>query len=138
MVLIGALLSAQASTETLCAEGTNAPAPPASMTGTTDANTLGIIKQLQRRIEELEQKVRALEGGRVPAQEPGDAKARQQVQELDQKVKVLERQRELDQEAQEAKAKEAPRISIGQDGFLMPVKKGQKPPDLRYFKETQK
>jgi hypothetical protein len=24
------------------------------------------------------------------------------------------------------------------DGYLMPVKKGQKPPDLRYFKETQK
>ena len=24
------------------------------------------------------------------------------------------------------------------DGFLMPVKKGQKPPDLRYFEQTQK
>jgi hypothetical protein len=27
---------------------------------------------------------------------------------------------------------------LSADGFLMPVKKGQKPPDLRYFKETQK
>jgi len=24
------------------------------------------------------------------------------------------------------------------DGFLMPVKKGQKPPDLRYFEQAQK
>ena len=27
---------------------------------------------------------------------------------------------------------------LSADGFLMPVKKGQKPPDLRYFKDTQK
>ena len=27
---------------------------------------------------------------------------------------------------------------VSADGYLMPVKKGQKPPDLRYFKETQK
>ncbi len=27
---------------------------------------------------------------------------------------------------------------LSADGYLMPVKKGQKPPDLRYFKETQK
>ena len=27
---------------------------------------------------------------------------------------------------------------VSQDGFLMPVKKGQKPPDLRYFEHTQK
>jgi hypothetical protein len=27
---------------------------------------------------------------------------------------------------------------LSADGHLMPVKKGQKPPDLRYFKETQK
>jgi hypothetical protein len=24
------------------------------------------------------------------------------------------------------------------DGFLMPIKKNQPPPDLRYFKQTQK
>ena len=59
-VLIGALLGAQASTETWCAEGTNAAASPAAVMGATDANTLEIIKQLQRRIDELEQKVKAL------------------------------------------------------------------------------
>ena len=26
---------------------------------------------------------------------------------------------------------------LSADGYLMPIKKGQKPPDLRYFKETQ-
>jgi hypothetical protein len=25
---------------------------------------------------------------------------------------------------------------ISQDGFLMPVKKGQRPPDIRYFEQT--
>jgi len=27
---------------------------------------------------------------------------------------------------------------LSADGYLMPVKKGQKPPDLRYFKEANK
>jgi hypothetical protein len=27
---------------------------------------------------------------------------------------------------------------VSQDGFLMPVKKGQRPPDLRYFKPAEK
>ena len=27
---------------------------------------------------------------------------------------------------------------ISEDGYLMPVKKGQKPPDLRYFGQAQK
>jgi hypothetical protein len=27
---------------------------------------------------------------------------------------------------------------ISQDGFLMPVKKGQRPPDIRYFEQTGK
>src|SRR5208282_671630 len=116
-VLIGALIGARATTETLRAEGTNTPALPAPAIGAADTNTLEIIKQLQRRIEELEQKVQNLERGKAPAEEPSEGKSKQQLQELDQKVKILERQRELDQEDQEAKAKEAPRISIGEDGF---------------------
>jgi len=27
---------------------------------------------------------------------------------------------------------------VGADGLLMPAKKGQQPPDLRYFKDTRK
>ena len=116
-VLIGALFGAQTTTETLRAEGTNAPALPAPAAGATETNTLEIIRQMQRRIEELEQKVRTLERGKATAEEPNEGKSKSQLQELDQKVKILEQQRELDQEDLEAKAKEAPRISIGEDGF---------------------
>lgn len=42
---------------------------------------------------------------------------KQQIQQLDQKVRVLERKRELDQETADAKAKDAPRVSLGQNGF---------------------
>ena len=99
------------------AEGTNTAQLLAATTGAADMNTIEIIRQLQRRIEELEQKVETLERDKAPAEEPGEAKPKQRFQELDQKVKILERERELDQEAQEAKAKEAPRISIGGNGF---------------------
>src|ERR1039457_5051446 len=53
-----------------------------------DTNTVELIKQLQKRIEELEQKVKVLERGNGPGAE-----------------------------AHDAKAKEAPKISIGQQGF---------------------
>src|SRR5438552_1643019 len=78
-----------------------------------DTNTVEIIRQMQKRIEELEQKVQALEGTKPPVGITNDAVAKQQIEELDQKVKVLERNRELDQEAAEAKAKEMPRITAG-------------------------
>src|SRR5580765_8103721 len=41
---------------------------------------------------------------------------KKQIQELDQKVKAMERNRELDAEAAQAKTKESPRLSVGQDG----------------------
>jgi phosphate-selective porin OprO/OprP len=123
-VLIGALFGAQATTETLRAEGTNAAAPAAPAIGATDTNTIELIRQMQRRIEELEHKVQTLERGKAPAEEPSEGKSKPQLEELDQKVKILERQRELDQEDQEAKAKEAPRISMGEDGFSFASAKG--------------
>jgi phosphate-selective porin OprO/OprP len=84
-----------------------------------DTNTTELIKQLQKRIDELEQKVQALEGSKPAGATTNDSLARQQIEELDQKVKVLERNRELDQEAAEAKAKEAPRITVGDQGFSL-------------------
>ena len=42
---------------------------------------------------------------------------KQQIQQLDQKVRILERKRENDQEVADAKAKDAPRVSLGQNGF---------------------
>jgi phosphate-selective porin OprO and OprP len=123
-VLIGALVGVQATTTVARAEGTNSALLPAATIGAADTNTIELIKQLQRRIEELEQKVRTLEGGKAPVAEPSDAKSKQQLQELDQKVKILEREREVDQEDKEAKAKEAPRISLGGDGFSFASAKG--------------
>ena len=123
-MLIGALVGVQATAASVRAESTNTAGLPTATIGATDTSTLELIKQLQRRIDELEQKVRTLEGGKAPSEAPSDAKSKQQLQELDQKVKILERERELDQEDKEAKAKEAPRISIGGDGFSFASAKG--------------
>src|SRR5437016_8147316 len=71
-----------------------------------DTNTLEIMKQLQRRIDELEQKVKVLEAGKPAESQATDAQAKQRIADLDQKVKILERNRELDNEALEAKLKE--------------------------------
>jgi phosphate-selective porin OprO and OprP len=123
-LLISALLSVQPIATTLHAEDTNAIVLPAVTVGADTFNAVELIKQLQKRIDELEQKVNALESGKATNLVGGDAKAKQHIDELDQKVKVLERERELDQETQEAKAKEAPKISIGENGFSMASAKG--------------
>ena len=123
-LLIIALLCMQPIATTLHAEDTNAVVFPAVTVGADTLNAVELIKQLQKRIDELEQKVNALEGGKATNLVAGDAKAKQQIDELDQKVKVLERERELDQETQEAKAKEAPKISIGEKGFSFASAKG--------------
>ena len=123
-LLIGAILSVQPIAATLRAEDTNVVVLPAVTVGADGLEAIELIKQLQKRIEELEQKVNALEGGRVTNAVAGDAKTRQHIDELDQKVKVLERERELDQETQEVRAKEAPKISIGENGFSMASAKG--------------
>jgi phosphate-selective porin OprO/OprP len=81
------------------------------------APTADDIKVLRQKIEELEKKVKQLEGHREREAEQKAGKSQQRIEELDQKVKVLERNRELDQEAADAKAKQAPKITIGGDGF---------------------
>lgn len=101
-LLAGAVLGTQLVTSSLRAEETN---------------TLEIIKQLQRRVEELEQKVKTLEAPKPPQQGTTDAQSKQRIEELDQQVKILKRNRELDAEAAQAKAKEAPRITLGEQGF---------------------
>jgi phosphate-selective porin OprO/OprP len=73
------------------------------------------IKALRQKIEELERKVKELEEKNKPEAQTDKDKAR--TDELEQKVKALERNRELDVEAAEAKAKDAPKITIGSDGF---------------------
>ncbi|HEY6168003.1 MAG TPA: porin [Verrucomicrobiae bacterium] len=78
-----------------------------------------LIKQLLKRVEELERTVEALQGNRDTGTKTNYAIAQQWMQELDQKVKVLERNRELDQEEKEAKAKEALKISVDERGFAV-------------------
>jgi phosphate-selective porin OprO/OprP len=75
------------------------------------------IKALLQRIEELEQKVKALEQNQKPAPDTNAAAREQKIQELDQKLKVVQRNMELDEESAAAKAKELPRITLGADGF---------------------
>jgi phosphate-selective porin OprO and OprP len=82
-----------------------------------DTSTLELIKQLQKRIQELEEKVNALEQGKQSKEGTNDLKAAQRIEALDQKVQMLEREKELEQEANAAKAKAAPVISIGEQGF---------------------
>ena len=92
--------------------------PATSILQAEDTNTVDLIRQLQRRIEELEHKVKILEHDKGPDESASDAKGKERIEDLDQKVKVLERNHELDQEAAEARAKQAPTISLGENGFL--------------------
>ena len=123
-LLIGALVSGHPIATVLRAEDPNAVVLPAVTVGADSVNSVDLIRQLQKRIEELEQKVNALEGVKPTTAVAIDPKAKQQIDDLDQKVKVLQRERELDEEANVAKAKEAPRISLGQDGFSFAAAKG--------------
>jgi hypothetical protein len=67
MLAIGAFLAVLPIERSLHAQPTNSPVPQPAPGAVTDTNTLELIKQLQRRIEELEQKVRSLEQGKPPA-----------------------------------------------------------------------
>ncbi len=81
-----------------------------------DSSASDTIKELQKRIEELERKVETMQrSNALPAIVPGDTR----VESLDQKVRVLERKSELEEEAAQTKAKETPKISIGENGFSM-------------------
>src|SRR5215468_1304071 len=96
---------------------TPAHAQETNSVSVTDTNALELIKQLQQRVNELEQKLNQLQSNKPPVEIETHTNQQQQIEELDQQVKILKRNRELDQEAAEAKAKEMPKISIGGDGF---------------------
>jgi phosphate-selective porin OprO/OprP len=101
-MLAGAILSALWMTVPLHAE---------------DTNTVELIKQLQKRIEDLEQKVKTLEQEKGTGAGGPDTQTRQRFEELDQKVKVIEHDRELEAEAAAAKAREAPKLKVDDEGF---------------------
>jgi phosphate-selective porin OprO/OprP len=84
-------------------------------------DTAEIIKQLQKRVEELEEKVRNLEStkGQATQTRTNDAQTQKKIEALDQQVKVLSRQREVDQEAQTEKEKGLPTVSLGANGLIV-------------------
>jgi len=86
-----------------------------------ETNTLEIIKQLQSRIDALEQKLKAIEDDKERAAQTktNEVKATQQIEELNLKVTTLENDRAVDQAANAARAKTAPQISIGPQGFYI-------------------
>ena len=76
-----------------------------------------VVDKLLNRIGELEAKVTSLESGKVLPEIAVAATDAPSNAELDQKIRVVERKSELADEAAATKAKEAPRLSIGQNGF---------------------
>jgi len=82
-------------------------------------NVEEVIQKLQKRVEELERTVQTLQKAKASETATNETASGQHVEDLSQKVKILERNRELDQEAAEAKAKEAPKISLGDQGFSL-------------------
>ncbi len=85
--------------------------------GATQSVEAAEIQALKQEVQELGQKVQALEQQRDLDQQTNKAAATEQIQELDQKVRILRRQREQDQEAAVAAAKSAPKLSVGTGGF---------------------
>lgn len=76
-----------------------------------------LATKLLGKINELESKVTSLEAGKVLPEISVAAEDAPTSRELDQKIRVLERRNEIAAEAVEAKAKEAPKLSVGQNGF---------------------
>jgi phosphate-selective porin OprO/OprP len=72
-----------------------------------------LVRKLQNRIDELEGKVKALEGARVVPELSVGPDSGPTPAELDQKVRVLERKNQLAAE----KARETPQVSLGASGF---------------------
>jgi phosphate-selective porin OprO/OprP len=77
------------------------------------------VQKLQGQIRELEGKMGLLEAGKVVTEIAVTPKDGPTTQELDQKIRVVERNNELAAEAAEAKAKEAPRLTVGANGFTL-------------------
>lgn len=80
-----------------------------------ETNTLELIKQLQRRIEELERKVQSLQEAKPATEAPTNTSGH--LEASDQNGRVQDRTKELEKEAIETKASEAPQITLGERGF---------------------
>src|SRR5260370_24610895 len=103
-ILIAALIAGQLSAASLLAEDTNNPSSGALPAG--GRGEAELIQQLQKRLEELEQKGKILEGAKEAAERSAEAQAKQRAEELDQKLKAQQREQEAVQQAKDAEAKQ--------------------------------
>src|SRR5579859_1180277 len=87
--------------------------------GAEDANTSELIKQLQRRIDELEQKVKALESKQAEGAPTNPPAPQQRIEELDQKVKALQQERDAERESETDRVKALPTVSLGLNGLVI-------------------
>ena len=85
----------------------------------TNSTETAEIEALKKQVQELDQKVQALERQRESEQEAAANTNQEQIQELDQKVRILARQHELDQEDAAAAAKTRPRFKLDASGFTL-------------------
>ncbi|MGC9940280.1 MAG: porin [Verrucomicrobiota bacterium] len=86
--------------------------PVADNSANSNSSQAAEIDALKQEVQELAQKINALESQQQAAAQPSATE-----QDLDQKVRVLERERENDKEDAAALAKTQPKISMGQNGF---------------------
>ena len=114
---VAAVAGAHFTLPALAADDTNTPpaqpgvpayAADASGGNSADAAEIKILKQ---EVDELVQKVNALEQERSPQQQTN------QIQALDQQVRILQRERENDKDDAAALAKTQPKVSLGENGF---------------------
>jgi len=115
--ILPALAADDTATNSAGAVPTEVPAYTAVNSPTAGSTEAAEIEALKKEVQELGQKVQALQQQRDLDQQTNTAAARGQIQSLDQQVRILERQRELDQEEAAAAAKALPKISAGADGF---------------------
>jgi len=90
---------------------------PADNANNSSASQAAEIDTLKKEVQELAQKIDALESQQQAAPAPASAPPSATVEDLDQKVRILERERENDKEDAAALAKSQPKISLNQNGF---------------------
>ncbi len=84
-----------------------------------DTRTEELIKQLQKRVEELEDKVKTLESQKAPAGGTNGAPPKPQIEKLEQKVEDLQRRQTEEVKASEGRIAALPKFTAGQDGFAL-------------------
>src|SRR3974390_1309161 len=87
--------------------------------GAEDTDNTDIIKQLQKRIDELEKKVKNLETKQGVGTKTNQAESQRRIEELDQKIKVMDRNRELEEEEQAERRMALPTVSLGYNGLIV-------------------